>query len=101
MDVALAHPRSERGVEVREGAIEDVARGAHPLDFPGALAQTRRPELRDASNRRCCRQKVDDTGRRRVHRAKRVDPDSLRVTLPQHAGEHLAGVWSVAHRGDR
>src|ERR671910_2640650 len=81
VDVTLAHPRSQRGLEVREGAVEDVARSAHPLDFPGALAQTRRPDLLGrVEPPDACRQKVDDTGRRRVHCVKRVDPNRVRIT---------------------
>src|SRR4051812_33128005 len=29
VDLAFAHPRYQRGVEVREGTVEDVTRGAH------------------------------------------------------------------------
>ena len=33
-----------------------------------------------------------------MHRAERVDPNCLRLALPQHAGEHLAGVWGELDR---
>src|SRR5688500_10627834 len=91
VDLALAHPRPERSPEVREGAIEDVARGAHPLDLPGALAQACCPDkFRRVEAPDTYRQEIDDTGGRRVHRAERVDSDRVRVSLPEHVGEHLA-----------
>src|SRR3954466_9708450 len=89
--VALAHPRSERGVKVREGSFQDVACIAHPLDFPGALAQTRGPQLPGrVEPPNAPREKVDDTRRRWMHRSERIDSDALNVTRPQHAAQHLA-----------
>ena len=94
VDLALAHPRSQRGVEVREGAFEDVARRAHPLDFPIALTQARRPDdSRRVEAPDACRQKIDDAGRRRVHRSQCINPNRGCVALPQQGGEHLTGVW--------